>query len=259
MIEPDSATTSSSSSSVTSGGRTVYWAPDESFDQDDPAGHGTHTAGSAAGATLNVPAETVTCNDTDRLSCVGGCIDGDLSYSSDDLVSWFFQLAATTDIDRICPMYGCDNATTEVCLGDDVGKTLTDHGGMAQGAKLAIFDVFWGSNGLSSFVGNGLWEACMETGCKIHSNSYGSDDMCSLSPMEPVYDDFMYRVSLSFFLDRFFGVFVHSGVSHICVRSVHIRQASHTEGILRKTDLTALAPPLVRSLRYNAMTRATMG
>ena len=196
MVEPDSATFGSPSISATSEGRIVYWAPDESFDQDEPAGHGTHTAGSAAGATLNTPADPVTCGDTDILSCVGGCIDENLSYSTDDLLPVYDQLFFITDIDRICPMHGCDNATTEVCLGDDVVKTLTDHGGMAQGAKLAIFDVFWDMSGLALFAGNGLWEACMEAGCKIHSNSYGSDYGCSLSSVEPVYDDFMYQVRM---------------------------------------------------------------
>lgn len=91
-------------------------------------------------------------------------------------------------------MFGCNDAITEVCLGDDVGMTLTDHGGMARGAKLAIFDIFFGATGLGSYAGNGLWEACMDAGCKLHSNSYGGDAMCTLTSMELVYDDFMYQV-----------------------------------------------------------------
>ncbi|CAN0532956.1 unnamed protein product, partial [Scytosiphon promiscuus] len=132
------------------------------------------------------------CRGTERLSCVGGCIDADASYSIDDLVSSYEQLIGINDIDRICPAFGCDDATSDVCLGDDVSQILTDHGGMAQGAKLAIFDIFWFSSGLGDTAGNGLWEACMEAGCKLHSNSYGADSVCTLSPTEVVYDDFMY-------------------------------------------------------------------
>ncbi|CAN0545123.1 unnamed protein product, partial [Ectocarpus sp. 12 AP-2014] len=69
------------------------------------AGHGTHTAGSAAGATLNDPAETITCSGDETLGCVGGCIDE--SETTDDLVSSAIQMALP-DLDRLCPMYGCD-------------------------------------------------------------------------------------------------------------------------------------------------------
>lgn len=193
LVKPDSATSPSSSFSSTSQGRPIYWVQGDAFEQDQAAGHGTHTAGSAAGATLTRPADPVTCSGTDRLSCVGGCIDDDTSYSIDDLASLFIQLG-TVDIDRICPMFGCDDSTNDVCLGDDVSETLTNHGGMAQGAKLAIFDVFLEDHGLSDTAGNGLWEACLDAGCKLHSNSYGSDDLCTLSPVELEHDDFMYKV-----------------------------------------------------------------
>ena len=196
IVKPDSATSSSSSLPSTSEGRNIYWIPGDSFGQDDPAGHGTHTAGSAAGATLTRPADTITCSGTDLLSCVGGCIDDDLRYSTDDLLT-YFESYGLPDIDRICPTFGCDDAITNVCLGDNVSETLTDHGGMAQGAKLAIFDIFLGDSGLGYFAGNGLWEACMDAGCKLHSNSYGSDDLCTLSSMETEYDDFMFKVSLA--------------------------------------------------------------
>lgn len=191
IVKPDSDTGSLPS---TSDGRSIYWVPGDSFGQDDAAGHGTHTAGSAAGATLSRPAEPVTCSGADQLSCVGGCIDADASFAFDDLVSLYSHLVGANDIDRICPMFGCD-ATTEPCLGDDVSDTLTDHGGMAQGAKLAIFDVFLENSGLSIFAGNGLWEACMDAGCKLHSNPYGGDGGCTLSSIELGYDDFMYNVS----------------------------------------------------------------
>ncbi|CAN0472885.1 unnamed protein product, partial [Laminaria digitata] len=90
-------------------------------------------------------------------------------------------------------MHGCDDATFEVCLGDDVSETLTDNGGMAQGAKLAIFDAFLETTGLPEYAGNGLWEACMGAGCKLHSNSYGSDNMCTLTSSEIEHDNFMYQ------------------------------------------------------------------
>ncbi|CAN0423346.1 unnamed protein product, partial [Ectocarpus sp. 12 AP-2014] len=87
------------------------------------AGHGTHTAGSAAGATLNNPAELVTCPP----------------------------------------------------------------------GKLAIFDVFYGNYGLVEHIGNGLWEPCVEAGCKLHSNSWGADEGCETTPMDLLYDAFMYE------------------------------------------------------------------
>ncbi|CAM9668187.1 unnamed protein product, partial [Laminaria digitata] len=193
MVKPDSATSSSSPlPSTTTGGRFIYWVPGDSFEQDSAAGHGTHTAGSAAGATLTRPADPVTCSGAKRLSCVGGCIDDDSVYATDDLLTLHDQIYGTVDIDRICPMFGCDDATFEVCLGDDVSETLTDNGGMAQGAKLAIFDIFFEDGALAFYAGNGLWEACLDAGCKLHSNSYGSEELCTLSSMELVYDDFMY-------------------------------------------------------------------
>ena len=183
---------------TTSQGNKVYWFSADPFEQDYVAGHGTHTAGSAAGATLTTPAQPVNCSDTYVLSCAGGCIDGNSSSSDDDLVSSYHQNYRTTDIDRICPMFGCDDSITEVCLGDDVSRTLTDHGGMAQGAKLAIFDIFFGPYVLSDYAGNGLWEACMDAGCKLHSNSFGGDGMCTLTSMEVEYDNFMYEVGRLF-------------------------------------------------------------
>lgn len=157
------------------------------FDGDDAAGHGTHTAGTAAGSTLNSPAETVECDAGLELSCVGGCFDP--TESTDDLVTYYMQVS---DLDRQCPMFGCD-ADSGLCLGDDVAETLTENGGMAQGAKLAIFDV--SAAGADAEVlaqpGNGLWEPCLEAGCKIHSNSWGSS-ICVTGPDNILYDEFMY-------------------------------------------------------------------
>lgn len=179
MIKPDST------SSVSG----YYFFPADGFGDDDKAGHGTHTAGTAAGATLNTPAETASCDTGSTLSCVGACIDA--TGSDDDLVTYYYQYA---DIDRLCPMLGCDD-DSELCLGDDVGATLAANGGMAQGAKLAIFDIFAGEAGMTDIVGNGLWEPCLEAGCKIHSNSWGGSGMCLLSTIDIAYDDFMYQVA----------------------------------------------------------------
>ena len=176
---------------TTSSGRRFEWLSAADFEQDEAAGHGTHTAGSAAGATLNAPAETVTCSGSDALGCVGGCINP--VSPTDDLLSYsqFFYY----DLDRLCPSFGCGGYGEEVCLGDDVDKTLMEHGGIAQGAKLAIFDIFYADFGLGSYAGNGVWEACLEAGCKIHSNSYGGDNVCELGAADVGYDDFMYNVS----------------------------------------------------------------
>lgn len=178
------------------------WLPAEEFEYDDIAGHGTHTAGSAAGATLNNPAETVACGVGEVLSCVGGCIDEDPSVTEDDLVTT--SVAQYFDIDRLCPLFGCDSDTDELCLSEDasdigtdtegVNVTLTNNGGMAQGAKLAIFDAFHGDFGLSSVVGNDLWETCAEADCKLHSNSYGGELECQLGPADTLYDSYMYEV-----------------------------------------------------------------
>lgn len=169
------------------------WLPADEFEKDYRAGHGTHTAGSAAGSTLNTPAETVTCADTSKVtSCVGGCIDDDGFGETDDLVTT--SVAQYFDIDRLCADFGCDADIDDLCLGDDVGQTLTDNGGVARGAKLAIFDTFFGDFSLGYFAGNGLWEPCVEAGCKLHSNSWGSDDECQLGPLDTLYDEFMYEV-----------------------------------------------------------------
>lgn len=159
------------------------------------AGHGTHTAATAAGSTLTTPAETVTCDPSRSqvLGCGGGCITptGSSSNSSDASDNDSDEVS----INRLCPMFGCEGAATEEqCLGDDVSETLSDHGGMAQGAKIAVMDIFFKDYSYGDLAGNGLWEACLSAGCRIHSNSYGVDKRCELSSMDLAYDDFMYNV-----------------------------------------------------------------
>ncbi|CAM9132446.1 unnamed protein product, partial [Laminaria digitata] len=193
IVKSDSAPQTHGSSFSTSAGGQFPWYPADGFEVDEVAGHGTHTAGSAAGATLNSPAETVTCNGTKVVGCVGGCIDPEGSRWSDDFVTYYLQPLYADDIDRICPMFDCDDEDEQRCLDDDVGKTLTEHGGMARGAKLAIFDTFAGDLTLVDFPGNGLWEPCLGAGCKLHSNSWGGDLNCTVDPLDVEYDDFMYK------------------------------------------------------------------
>lgn len=195
VLKSDSAPQSHGPSYTTSEGGQFPWYPADGFAVDKVAGHGTHTAGSAAGATLNSPAETVSCNETKALGCVGGCIDPDGSRATDDFVSSYYQTFYEEDIDRICPMFECDDEAEQWCLSDDVGETLTEHGGMARGAKLSIFDTFSGDLALVDFPGNGMWESCLEAGCKLHSNSWGGDLMCTVAPVDIEHDNFMYKVS----------------------------------------------------------------
>lgn len=174
------------------GGKEFPWLPADDFEYDSKAGHGTHNAGSAAGAALHTPAETTTCEVDKTLSCAGGCIDGSALVTDDDLVS---QSAQNADIDRLCPAFGCNATENQECLSDDVSETLTNNGGMAQGAKLAVFDVFFGEVNLAPLAGNGVWDPCIEAGCKLHSNSWGSDTGCEIESLDTLYDLFMYEVS----------------------------------------------------------------
>lgn len=160
------------------------------FGDDGPAGHGTHVASSAAGSTLNNPAETITCDAGTTLGCAGGCID--TSYLTDDLVSYTSQ-TNVPDLDRMCPLFGCpDDDDNPFCLGEDVGVTLAENGGMAQGAKIAFFDIVDDDGTFGGVPGNGLWEPCREAGCKIHSNSWGGL-ICATQAMDIEYDSFMYN------------------------------------------------------------------
>ncbi|CAN0454006.1 unnamed protein product, partial [Scytosiphon promiscuus] len=54
-------------------------------------------------------------------------------------------------------------------------------------------DVFAAGRSGTHFVGNGLWEPCLEAGCKIHSLSIGADSECSVGEKDVLYDDFMYN------------------------------------------------------------------
>lgn len=150
-------------------------------------GHGTHTAGSAAGAVLNSPAETDTCSSDENLGCIGTCLSAleEASLLPDGTAMW----------DTLCPQFGCDATAGDTCLGADVGETLTENGGVAQGAKISVFDasvdglLVWASLAL-----NGLWESTDGTDSFVHSNSWGSDNDCNVDSQSVAYDEYMYEV-----------------------------------------------------------------
>lgn len=65
-------------------------------------GHGTHTAGSAAGATLNDPAVTANCSSTEELGCIGEC------FNSSELESFIEDVSYPLDFHTWCPQHECD-------------------------------------------------------------------------------------------------------------------------------------------------------
>lgn len=185
---------------ASTGGDHFPWISASQFSEDAAGGHGTHTAGSAAGATISFPVVTEDCTDGREVSCVGGCIDADAVFAGDDLLSswesFYTNLPfAPVDLDRLCPRYDCDGVDETFCLGNDAGVTLAEHGGIARGAKLAIFDVLdhFGAIGIE-LAGNGIWEPAMEAGSKLHSSSWGGLNECRYLPMDVLHDSFMYNV-----------------------------------------------------------------
>lgn len=171
------------------------------FSDDAAGGHGTHTAGSAAGATASQPATTEVCEAGREVSCVGGCIDPDAAFDEDDLIPSFASFYSdvpfpAVDLDRLCPRYDCDGQDEELCLDDDASVNLADHGGIARGAQLSIFDILDDYTGIGiSMAGNGIWEPAMEAGSKLHSNSWGGSYYCEYMPSDVLYDGFAYDVS----------------------------------------------------------------
>lgn len=185
---------------ATSNGGRFPWLPAHDFGEDVPGGHGTHTAGSAAGVTISSPATTEVCGKGKELSCVGGCVDSKNADGEDDLLPdwedvYLFAPHDAVDLDRLCPRYDCDGLEEEYCLGDDAGSTLAAHGGIARGAKLAIFDILDEYYGIGiEMAGNGIWEPAMEAGSRLHSNSWGSSQYCEYLPSDVLRDKFMYTV-----------------------------------------------------------------
>lgn len=172
-------------------GRSFPWYSASGFGLDVYEGHGTHTAGSAAGATLHSPANITACNISGDAGCLGGC----LSLLGEDYLE-----EGELDVDTLCPMHGCDG-TEGVCLSDDVAQTVTDNGGVARGAKLSIFDVSVdGTHVLGSLALNGLWASTEGSGCYVHSNSWGGDGDCAVDLESMAYDVYMYEVRFSLLL-----------------------------------------------------------
>ena len=167
----------------------VTWYDELGFGLDMEAGHGTHTAGTAAGSTLAAPAETVTCEAGSEVSCVGKCLTSAeaAEAATDNLLTW----------DTLCPQYDCDGGGG-ACLSEDVSETLTANGGIARGAKIAVFDVSIDGNAVwASLAENGLWDATEGTGCMLHSNSWGGDLDCNIDTETTAFDQYMYEVGVS--------------------------------------------------------------
>lgn len=184
---PDSATTQSGAVGAQGFTDYGYYFSASGFGEDLEDGHGTHTAGSAAGATLVTPAATVTCDDGDFLGCIGTCLTtteiGVLL--ADNALSW----------DTLCPAYSCDDLGMS-CLEDDVSATLTENGGVAQGAKISVFDASLDGNAVwASWALNGLWDSAIGTESYLHSNSWGGDEFCTVNSESVTYDGYMYEVS----------------------------------------------------------------
>ena len=155
-------------------------------------GHGTHTAGTAAGAVLSSPATTVNCTTNEALGCIGTCLNAaeEILFLYDNVPTW----------DTLCPQFDCDNFG-DPCLGENVSATLTENGGVAQGAKISVFDA--STDGVHVWappVLNGLWESTNGTDSFLHSNSWGIDNDCNVDSLTVVYDEYMYEVSCEAFV-----------------------------------------------------------
>ena len=185
-------TTYSTSSSPTTSTTTPYSSFTGGFHKDTVGGHGTWTAGSAAGAISDgTGVAEADCYGDELPGCAGGCFSASIldEYLDDDIF----------DLDLFCPAYECDGngVSYSYCLGDDPVETLHQHGGVAPGAQIAMFDASYTGLGevYAVFAGNHVWESAVDTGAKIHSNSYGGETFCEVTEDEILHDTFMYEVS----------------------------------------------------------------
>ncbi|CAM9997613.1 unnamed protein product, partial [Sphacelaria rigidula] len=131
-----------------------------------------------------------TCGNDEFNACAGQCMTPSEAYSF--VTNEFF------DIETYCPTFSCDGFGPDSpnCLSGDVSENLIENNGVAPGAKLAIFDVaYFNSLGtlLPDLAGNYLWEAALDTGAKIHSNSWGGGPTCEYDVLDYLYDLFMYE------------------------------------------------------------------
>ncbi|CAB1102948.1 unnamed protein product [Ectocarpus sp. CCAP 1310/34] len=160
------------------------------FHQDTIGGHGTGTSGSAAGAISSQSSlKEEACYGDELPGCAGGCISAsDVDAMLDD---------STFHLVVFCPMYTCDgniDIPSSECLSDDPVEDLHQHGGVAPGAQISVFDFSYvGTEVYASWAGNDLWYSAMETGAKIHTNSWGGATLCQLTEKEYMYDTFMYE------------------------------------------------------------------
>ena len=164
---------------------------DGGFHRDTVSGHGTCTAGLAAGAISEgaVIAQDECCGD-ELPGCAGGCVAA--STIDENLDNGMF------DLDAFCPAYECDGEgfSYSYCLGDDPVETLHQHEGVAPGANISVFDSSYTADDMYvHLAGNLVWESAMGTGAKIHSNSWGSGSSCRVTEDDLLYDSFMYEVS----------------------------------------------------------------
>ncbi|CAM9894313.1 unnamed protein product [Scytosiphon promiscuus] len=160
------------------------------FHKDTVGGHGTWTAGSAAGSISQSGACTeAACYDDELPGCAGGCIPASEME--------FMQDNGVFDLDLYCPTYGCDGTAgvaLSYCLSDDTAGTLLQNGGVAPGAQISVFDMsYTNDDGYAHVAGNLVWDSASETGAKIHSNSWESITYCQLTELEILYDTYMYE------------------------------------------------------------------
>lgn len=95
---------------------------------------------------------------------------------------------------RLLPQYDCDGFQLEYCLGDDRSETLTEAGGVARGAKIAVLDL-GGSDGLQPITGGYMWEASSPTEARLHSASWGfPDEPCEVDEASISFDLWAYEV-----------------------------------------------------------------
>lgn len=188
LVRPDNPATQDSTFEYN--GKTYEWYSASGFGEDTVNGHGTHTAGSAAGSLVEEPAEVMECDpSSEQLSCIGRCLDSsNITELSDN-----FQ----PDLDLFCDAYDCDGGLWgSSCLDEDIPTLLAESAGMARGAKVTVFDTsFDGKSIWASEARNGIWESTDGTGTMIHSNSWGGDSSCYVTDECLDYDLYMYEVS----------------------------------------------------------------
>lgn len=99
-------------------------------------------------------------------------------------------------METFCPAHDCDGVDTSLCF-DDPLEMLPMSGGVAPGAKIAVFDVISDDSlaVLSFLAENGLWDAVENTGAKVHSNSWGTTELsCEVDSLSVAFDTYMYEV-----------------------------------------------------------------